>query len=131
MAASSSSSLGRKLSAYDPNCLCGVKARLCTTRESGRQFYGCQRWKDGLGCGYFVWKEDLTGLHEEKEAYMGVPGSKECSNHDLKRMMLVMQRDIQTIKLILESEAKEKLFWKRMCQGVVMFVVAALILKKL
>ncbi|CAH9133721.1 unnamed protein product [Cuscuta epithymum] len=131
MSASSSSALGRKTSLYEPNCLCGVKARLCTTRESGRQFYGCQRWKDGLGCGYFLWKEDVAGFHEDNGAYMGVTGRLEASIQELNRVMLVMQHDIQSIKMVLETEAKEKIFWKRMWQGLVIFVVVAVLVKKL
>nr|GMD50382.1 uncharacterized protein LOC109161479 [Ipomoea batatas] len=30
-----------------------MKAPICTTRDSGKKFFGCQRWKDGNGCGFF------------------------------------------------------------------------------
>ncbi|CAH9144331.1 unnamed protein product [Cuscuta epithymum] len=131
MSASSSSALGRKVNPYNPNCLCGAKARLCTTRDSGRQFYGCQRWKDGLGCGYFLWKDDVVAFHENNEAYLGVNGSMESTIHELERLMSVMQLDIETIKQVLESEAKEKMFWKRMWQGLLIFILAVVIVKKL
>ncbi|CAH9095392.1 unnamed protein product [Cuscuta europaea] len=43
--------------------------------------------------------------------------------------MLAMQRDMQSIKMVLESEAKEKIFWKRMWQGLVIFVIAIVVVK--
>ncbi|CAH9099562.1 unnamed protein product [Cuscuta europaea] len=62
--ASSSASSGTKERKSTTNhepavyCWCGLKAPLCVGRESGRQFYGCQKWL-GDECSYFLWKEDL------------------------------------------------------------------------
>nr|GLL44861.1 uncharacterized protein LOC109147908 [Ipomoea trifida] len=45
---------------YEP-CLygkCGLKSPLCTARDSGRKFFGCQNWK-GNGCGFFLYVEDI------------------------------------------------------------------------
>ncbi|XP_019185977.1 PREDICTED: uncharacterized protein LOC109180723 [Ipomoea nil] len=71
MSSSSNSSRVRVNMEYEPSvyCTCGLKAPICTSRESGKQFFGCQRWKDGNGCGFFRWKDDSArrgeGDHEQ------------------------------------------------------------------
>ncbi|XP_019173952.1 PREDICTED: uncharacterized protein LOC109169545 [Ipomoea nil] len=39
-------------------CKCGLKSPLCTARDSGMKFFGCQNWK-GNGCGFFVFVENI------------------------------------------------------------------------
>ncbi|CAH9132777.1 unnamed protein product [Cuscuta epithymum] len=58
--ASTASKGQRSTLEYEPAvyCFCGLKAPLCVGRDSGRSFYGCQKWK-GHGCDFFEWQDAI------------------------------------------------------------------------
>ncbi|CAH9057392.1 unnamed protein product [Cuscuta europaea] len=96
---------------YEPPlyCSCGLKAPLCVARESGRAFYGCQKWKaDGVsGCGFFEWKdiiEEGFGTDHQKRSEKIEERTDKVQQvlarhgEQLKHMMKVMHSEMEANK---------------------------------
>ncbi|XP_019161944.1 PREDICTED: uncharacterized protein LOC109167893 [Ipomoea nil] len=122
MSSSSTSSRVKVNMEYEPSvyCNCGLKAPMCTSRESGKKFFGCQRWKDGNGCGFFLWNDHsarrIEGEHE-----------------DLKKMVVSLRNEIEVVKELIVNEycgmKKEKEVLRIKC--VVLLIVIVVLLAKL
>nr|GME07723.1 uncharacterized protein LOC109147908 [Ipomoea batatas] len=81
---------------YEPclYCKCGLKSPLCTARESGRKFFGCQNWK-GNGCGFFLYVEDIMqglGAIEYESTKVDVMDCKKIFESVRDEVMVIQQR---------------------------------------
>ncbi|CAH9085642.1 unnamed protein product [Cuscuta epithymum] len=108
-ASSSPARKGRTITLdYEPAvyCYCALKAPLCVARESGRTFYGCQKWK--VGCGYFVWKDSLESryaVHGEEVNQDMFEGKSMISK--LADQLSGVQGKIECLQEVVETEAKD------------------------
>ncbi|KAK1577794.1 hypothetical protein Q3G72_004815 [Acer saccharum] len=93
-----------------PNCLCGRRARLCTSwtnANPGRRFWGCSNFRGDVNCGYFRWhdppicersKQIIPGLLrriQELEMRMGESNDFEGNHQDVSSAA-VMGRNHQS-----------------------------------
>ncbi|CAH9082807.1 unnamed protein product [Cuscuta europaea] len=119
----SSTSTGRKIPNftfdYEPvvYCHCGMKASLCTGRESGKMFYGCPNWKVE-GCGYFVWKDVMDAYRNRIHGEGVYRNTNEMHKKisDLAQQMAIVQKDVRCVRdLLLNSHvlAEQKIEKKK------------------
>ncbi|CAH9105358.1 unnamed protein product [Cuscuta epithymum] len=79
---------------YEPPVYCwsGLKSPICVARESGRRFFGCQRWKEG-GCKYFAWKDE-NGIEQGQNPELLTSGAEKMLFQDLKYIVCDMRREL-------------------------------------
>ncbi|CAH9106849.1 unnamed protein product, partial [Cuscuta europaea] len=110
---------------YEPAvyCNCGLKAPLCVGRESGRKFYGCQRWKtQGGGCKFFAWKEESNAKWESSELSWE-EGRKLL--YQLRDENMSVRHEVSELRAALQSEIQERRNCIMLITIIIVFVVVA------
>ncbi|XP_048593380.1 uncharacterized protein LOC125576902 [Brassica napus] len=89
----------------DVRCFCALPAKKCkswTDKNPGRRFYGCERWKSPLDCGFFQWIDEEEPFGWQKQAL--IKARDEISEQ--KRTIMELKKTISHLQSDLGKNAE-------------------------